>query len=79
VEWGETAPLDQRQARLLDRSGKVLPIEVTLTERQTPAGAAILAADVALSPLAPGDYLLEVTASSGATSIKKLLAIRVGS
>jgi VWFA-related protein len=79
VEWNETAPLDQRQARLLDRSGKVLPIEVTLTERQTPAGVAILAADVALSPLAPGDYLLEVTASSGATSIKKLLAIRVGS
>jgi VWFA-related protein len=78
VEWAETVPLDQRQARLLDRSGKPLPIEVTITERPSGDGN-VLAADVTLAPLAPGDYILEVTAAAGSATVRKLVAIRVGS
>jgi hypothetical protein len=76
VEWRELKALDARQARFLDRTGKVLPIDVTLTDR-VEAGGTTLAADVSLAPLGPGDYLIELTATSGAESIRKLLAIRV--
>jgi VWFA-related protein len=79
VEWSEASPLDQRQARLLDRSGNVLPVEVMLSEPTSAGGARVLAADVLLSALAPGDYLIEVTAAAGAVKVRKLLAIRVGS
>jgi VWFA-related protein len=74
VEWPVKKPLDQRQARLLGKNGLPLAVAVTLTETpNTPA----LAADVNLAPLGPGDYVIEVTAGSGAAAETKFLAIRV--
>ncbi len=77
VEWPVLAgPLDERTGRLLDRRGQPLPLEVALTERSATSGP-VLAADVNLGPLAPADYLIEVTAGHGTDTERKLVAIRV--
>ena len=76
IEWPIVSSLDQRSARLLDRRGQPLPVEATMTERSATSGS-VLAADVNLGPLAPADYLLEVTASHGADTERRLVAFRV--
>ncbi len=79
VEFPELSPLDQRSARLLDRRGQPLPIDATVTERPAQGGApgSVLVADVNLGPLAPADYVLEVTAGHGTDTERRLIAIRV--
>ena len=54
-------------ARLLDRAGKALAIPVTATTREEPDGSRWCAVELALAPLAPGDYLLELTAAAERT------------
>jgi hypothetical protein len=76
VEWAASGVLDARAARLLGRDGSLLPIPVVLTESSAD-GVPILAADVTLAPLGPGDYVLEVTASSGVDVARHLVAFRV--
>ena len=76
IEWPIVSSLDQRSARLLDRRGQPLPVEATLTERTATSGS-VLAADVNLGPLAPADYVLDVTASHGADTERRLVAFRV--
>jgi hypothetical protein len=72
VEWMLGAVLDTREARLLDRAGNPLPVQVTLGEKP-----GVLAADVNLAPLGPGDYILELNVSGGGMTSKTKLAIRV--
>jgi VWFA-related protein len=60
-------------ARLLDRAGKPLAIPVTATTREEADGSRWYAAEVTLAPLAPGDYLLELTAAA----VRTLAAFRV--
>jgi hypothetical protein len=74
VEWPLLAPLDRREIRLLDRSGKPLPVELPLAE--DPAKRALVM-EMALSGLPRGDYLIELTAGSGATIEHRLLAVRI--
>ena len=76
VEWTLSKALDDRTARLLNRRGEPLAVPVALTER-TDGDRLVLAADLTLAPLADGDYVIEVTASSGGTKVQKLLAFRV--
>jgi hypothetical protein len=80
VEWPILKALDQRQARLLSRNGQPLAVAANVTERPASdaSAPAILAVDVNLAPLGPGDYLIELVAGSGADSERKLVAIRVG-
>ncbi len=66
------AALDAREARLLDRTGNPLPVQVTLGEKP-----GVLAADINLAPLGPGDYILELSVSAGTTMAKAKIAIRV--
>jgi hypothetical protein len=66
------AVLVTREARLLDRAGNPLPVQVTLGEKP-----GVLAADVNLAPLGPGDYILELNVSGGGMTSKTKLAIRV--
>lgn len=73
IEWAAKAQIDARQVRLLDRAGNALPVAVTLAEKP----GAILAADLVLGPLGPGDYMIELTASGPAGSARQLVAIRV--
>jgi VWFA-related protein len=54
-------------ARLLDRNGGALAIPVTATIRDDADGSRWQSAEVALAPLAPGDYLIEFTSGSDRT------------
>ena len=76
VEWPVLTPLDQRQARLLDSRGQPLPVNASATELQS-TGTTVLAADLALTPLAAGEYVVEVVVNAGATSEQRLVAFRV--
>jgi hypothetical protein len=64
---------DAVAARLLDRNGGSLPIPVAATVRDDPDGSRWQSAELALAPLAPGDYVVELTTSAGRT----LAAFRV--
>jgi VWFA-related protein len=74
AEWPVLAPIDRREMRLLDRSGKPLPVELPLSED---AAKKTLVLDMSLSGLPRGDYLIELTAGSGAAVERRLLAIRI--
>jgi len=74
AEWPILAPLDRREARLLDRNAKPLPVELPLAE--DPAKKALVM-EMSLSGLPRGDYLIDLTAGSGATIEHRLLAIRI--
>ncbi|HET9361660.1 MAG TPA: VWA domain-containing protein, partial [Vicinamibacterales bacterium] len=64
-------------ARLLDRTGKPLAIPVTPSAVDEPDGSRWLTAQAALAPLAPGDYVIEVTASIAGTQRRTLTVFRV--
>jgi len=76
VEWPVLTPLDQRQARLLDSRAQPLPINASATQLQS-TGTTVLAADLALTPLAAGEYVVEVVVSAGAVSETRLVAFRI--
>jgi len=76
LEWPVRQTLDRREARLLDRNGQPTPVAVALAEGGT-GGDAILAADLTLAPLAPGDYVIAVTAVAGQTTDRQMIAFRV--
>lgn len=78
VDWPITGPLDRREARLLGRNGQPIAVNITLTEREVD-GRLMLGLDALLAPLAPGDYVIEVTATIGTTTETRLVGIRVGS
>jgi hypothetical protein len=60
-------------ARLLDRTGKVMAVPVTSAVRDDPDGSRWRTAQLMLSPLAPGDYIIEITTGAERT----LTAFRV--
>jgi VWFA-related protein len=76
IEWPAQRTMDNRSARLLNRRGEPLPIEVPVTEKPDGTGF-VIAVDVGLAPLAQGDYVIELTASAGSDKIQKLLAFRI--
>jgi VWFA-related protein len=63
--------------RVLDRTGKPLAIPVAVTTRNDADGSAWQSGEVALAPLAPGDYVIEVSAESGAETRRTLVPFRV--
>jgi VWFA-related protein len=76
LEWALVGPLDSHVARLLDRRGQPLAVNVTLAE--PPAGGRpALVGDVSLAPLAPGDYLVELVVGQAGATERHLVAIRV--
>jgi VWFA-related protein len=74
IEWPILATLDRREVRLLDRSGKPLPVDLPLSED---AEKKQLVLDMSLSGLGRGDYLIELTAGAGSLTERGLLAIRI--
>jgi VWFA-related protein len=78
LEWFLPGQIDDRSARLLGKNGLPLAVPVTVSER-TVDGRARLAADVNLAPLAPGDYLIEITGVYQGKPFRALTAIRVNS
>jgi hypothetical protein len=68
-----TPAADAVAARLLDRAGNALPIPVAAMIRDDVDGSRWQSAELALAPLAPGDYLVELTAGA----VRTLAAFRV--
>ena len=60
-----TASPDPVTARLLDRTGKPLAVPVTAAMRDEPDGSRWVTAQLALAPLAVGDYAIEMTTGAG--------------
>ena len=67
------APATDVSARLLDRTGKALTIPVQTAAREDSDGSRWVAGQLAVAPLAAGDYILELT--TGSTRV--LAAFRV--
>ena len=59
VEWPVLATLDRREVRLLDKTGKALPVDLPLSED---AATHAVVVEMSLSGLGHGDYLIELTA-----------------
>ena len=76
VEWPILTPLDARSGRFLGRDGRPLLTPVNVTQRERD-GKAFLTAAVNLSSLAPGDFVIEITATAGKESIQRYVGIRV--
>ncbi len=70
------ATVDSVSARVLDRRGEALAVPATVTQRED-NGVRLATAEVALAPLAAGDYLIEVAARRGDRQEKILAAIRI--
>jgi hypothetical protein len=74
VEWPVLAPLDRRAARVLDSSGKPLPIDVPLSENE---GARTVVAELRLAPFAKGVYSIELTAGAGGKTEQRRLTFTI--
>ena len=76
VEWPVIAAIDSRAVRLLDRRGQPLPLplEIAADASREPQH---LVTDFRLTPLARGEYLIELTVKRGETSDRKLVGLRV--
>ncbi len=70
------AAVDSVAAQLLDRKGQALPIPVTTGQRED-GGRRFLTAEVTLAPLAPADYLVEVSVRRGEKTERVLTAFRI--
>jgi hypothetical protein len=65
-------------AVVMDRNGGKTPVPVVVGERTDAAtGQRWLTADVTLAPLGPGDYVVELTTTTGSEQKRTLVAIRV--
>jgi hypothetical protein len=62
-----TASPDPPTARLLDRNGQLLAVPVTAAVRDDADGSRWHTAQLGLAPLAPADYVIELTAGSKKT------------
>lgn len=76
LEWPLLGAADRREARLIARNGQAVALPVTLSER-TDNGQTVIAVDLALTPLAPADYAIELVVGQGATSERRYVAFRV--
>ena len=74
VEWPVLARLDRREARLLDSSGKPLPIDVPLSESEA---ASRIVAEIPLAPFTRGVYSIELTAGGGGKTEQRRLTFTI--
>jgi VWFA-related protein len=70
VEWPVLAPLDRREARMLDSAGKPLPFDLPVSEA---AERKTVVVELALAPFGRGVYSIELTAASGAKTEQRRL------
>jgi VWFA-related protein len=68
-----STPSSSSSARLLDRNGKAMAVPITTANRDDADGSKWVTAQVPLTPLGPGDYIVEVMAGN----TKTLTPIRI--
>jgi hypothetical protein len=70
VSWPVLAPLDRREARVLDSAGKPLPIDLPVAED---AASRRLTVELPLAPFSRGVYAIELTAGAGGRTEQRRL------
>ncbi len=70
VAWPVLAPLDRREARMLDTAGKPMAFDLPVTESDDGKSVVV---ELALAPFARGVYSIELTAGSGAKTERRRL------
>ncbi len=75
VEWPVARALESRVARVVGRDGKPVAVQVAVSER--PGAPDVLVVDAVLSPLAPGDYAVELTVSGAGETRRTFIAFKV--
>jgi VWFA-related protein len=70
VEWSVLAPLDRREARMLDSAGKPMAFDLPVSE--APDGKTIVV-ELPLAPFSRGGYSIELTAASGGRTEQRRL------
>jgi hypothetical protein len=66
IEWPVLAPLDRREARMLDSVGKPMPFDLPAAEAD---GKVVV--ELAMAPFGRGTYSIELTAASGAKTERR--------
>lgn len=74
VTWTVLAPLDRREARVLDSTGKPLPIELPLSENENHT---LVTVELPLAPFARGVYSIELTAGSGQATERRRVTFAI--
>ena len=78
LELPVSAAVKPGTGRMLDRAGQPLAVPVTVGERTDDSGGQRwITADVALAPLAPGDYVIEVGTIESTGQVRVVTGIRV--
>jgi hypothetical protein len=76
LEWAATSPPTPRVARVLNQRGEALAVGTAVADARRD-GHTVIAVDVALAPLADGDYLVELSVGDGASARRRLVAFRM--
>ena len=76
VEVSKAGASEEITAKVLDRTGKPLGVPVSVTER-VEGGTVWIQGQVALAPLAVGDYLIEIGARGKTATERVLAAFRI--
>ncbi len=70
-------PSGQLTGRLLDRTGKPLAVPIAVAARDDGDGSTWQTGELALAPLAPGDYVVELSAGSDKEQTRTLVPFRI--
>jgi VWFA-related protein len=73
IEWPLLGPVDTKQVRLLDRRARPMAIPMAVLE----PGPSAVATELALAPLARGEYIVELVVGYAGASERKLVGLRV--
>ena len=76
VETAVTGETTATAVRLLDRTGRALPLPVAASLR-VEGGVTVVVGEVTLAPLGVGDYILETSVTRGEATETRLVAIRI--
>jgi hypothetical protein len=77
IETAVAGPVDDASARFLDRNGQPMAVPVTATVREDKDGTRWMVTEMALTPLAPADYVIELIATRQGKTEKAVAAIKV--
>jgi len=76
LDWPLLGKVDAVDARLLDRRGQALKHRVNAVLQQSADGGQAVT-EIAFNPLGRGDYVVELAATAGTATERRVLAFRV--